>query len=403
MSALEQYSAVYARGGLPALSDAVAGDRLAGRTEGLVVRVAGRSGQAVFASVPGAWEATGVEVASARLPDGVVFEVAKSSEARADILARFRSRGLLGFVAVLLLGTAGGALAARSGIAPLRRLAAVLGGIVRTGQVTERVPVPATATRSTTSSRLVNEHARPDRVAARRPCAARSTTSPTTCARRCSGCVASAESALHDGGEEAARAALGTCLEECDRVAATLTTLMDISEAETGAMALLPEALDARTLLEDTAELYEDVGRGEGRRPRGGRAPRARRRRRPHAAAAGARQPRRQRRQVHAAGRARRLAARGGAGPCRHRVRGRRARHPGRTTSRGSGTASTAATAAGARRASASASASCARSRRPTAARRACARAKAAAPSFSSPSPPHPVGLHSCNPPDTPP
>ena len=40
------------------------------------------------------------------------------------------------------------------------------------------------------------------------------------------------------------REALADCLEECDRVAETLDTLMDISEAETGTMALRREPVE---------------------------------------------------------------------------------------------------------------------------------------------------------------
>jgi signal transduction histidine kinase len=75
---------------------------------------------------------------------------------------------------------------------------------------------------------------------------------------------ATAESALEDDDPEAARAALAACVEECDRVAATLTMLMDISEAETGAMALHPEPLAAGDLLRDTVELYEAAAEEKG-------------------------------------------------------------------------------------------------------------------------------------------
>jgi signal transduction histidine kinase len=262
-SALEQYARVYVEGGLPALSDAVARDRLAGRREGLVVRLTGAAGGAVFASVPGEWRPTGVETAAVRLPDGTLFEVAKSSEARADILGRFRSRGLFAFAAVLVLGTVGGALAARSGLAPLRRLAAVLGGIVRTGEISERVPVGAGKDPLDELSRLANVML--DRIetliaAMRRSLdnVAHDLRTPLQRLR------STAEAALEDGGEDAARAALAACIEECDQVAATLTMLMDISEAETGAMALRLEPVDAATILRDTAELYEAAAEEKG-------------------------------------------------------------------------------------------------------------------------------------------
>src|SRR5262249_7884206 len=113
-AALEQYVGHYERGGLEALRDAVATDRLAGRNEGIVVRLTGPGGAAVFASVPSGWQPSGFEVASALLPEGTLFEVGKSSEARGDILKRFRSRTALAFAAVLALALAGGATLSRS-------------------------------------------------------------------------------------------------------------------------------------------------------------------------------------------------------------------------------------------------------------------------------------------------
>ena len=47
-------------------------------------------------------------------------------------------------------------------------------------------------------------------------------------------------------------------------MAAMLTTLMDISEAETGTMALRREPLDAAALLRETAELYEAAAEEKG-------------------------------------------------------------------------------------------------------------------------------------------
>jgi signal transduction histidine kinase len=263
LSALEQYSSVYAQGGLAALSGAVAGDRLAGRSEGLIVRVTGNAGQAVFASVPGAWQAPGFEVASARLADGTLFEVAKSSEARADILARFRSRSLFGFAALLLLGSAGAALATRSGTAPLRRLAVVLGAIVRTGQVSARVPVRSAGDPLDDLGRLANEML--DRIesllSAMRSSLDNVAHDLRTPLQRLR---ATAESGLHEADPAAARAALVACIEECDRLAAMLTMLMDISEAEIGTMALRSERVDAAALLRDTAELYEPAAEEKG-------------------------------------------------------------------------------------------------------------------------------------------
>jgi signal transduction histidine kinase len=264
VASLDQYVAQYRRGGLGALSEAVATDRLAGRTEGLVVRITGATGQAVFASIPGSWEALGFEVASARLPDGTLFEVGKSSEARADILARFRAGAALAFAAVVLLALGGAAFATRSALAPLRRLAALLDGIVRTGQVSARVEVRGDGDALDDLGRLANEML--DRIesllAGMRGSLDNVAHDLRTPLQRLR---ARAESALREGeSREALRSALAECVEECDRVAAMLTALMDISEAETGAMALEREPLEALALLRETAELYADAAEEKG-------------------------------------------------------------------------------------------------------------------------------------------
>ena len=107
--------------------------------------------------MPGSWEATGFEVASVRLPDGTVFEVGKSSEARADILARFRARAALAFLPWCCSAGRGGALLTRKALAPPSPLTAVLGSIVRTGQVSARVPVRADGDPLDDLGRLANE------------------------------------------------------------------------------------------------------------------------------------------------------------------------------------------------------------------------------------------------------
>jgi signal transduction histidine kinase len=55
------------------------------------------------------------------------------------------------------------------------------------------------------------------------------------------------------------REALADCLEESDRVVAMLNTLMDISEAETGTMALRREPTNLTDLVRQTVEMYEDL------------------------------------------------------------------------------------------------------------------------------------------------
>jgi signal transduction histidine kinase len=73
-----------------------------------------------------------------------------------------------------------------------------------------------------------------------------------------------AEAALASNDPATLREALADCLEESDRVVAMLNTLMDISEAETGAMTLRREPVDLADLIRQTVDLYEDVAEERG-------------------------------------------------------------------------------------------------------------------------------------------
>jgi len=288
LSALQQYVAQYRRSGLDAVREAVASDRMAGRHEGLFVRVLGSRAEALFASVPSSWigldlrslvtpgsesepgwtllpgPGAAFEVASIRLGDGTLFQVGKSTEVRSDILRRFRAAAALLFVSSLFFAVVGGVLITRSALAPLRRLNAVLGGIVRTGQVSVRVPVRGDGDPLDDLSRLFNGML--DRIEAliagltgSLDNVAHDLRTPLARLR------AELEEGLRDGADaEARRRSLSAAVEEADRVSSTLTTLMDISEAENGAMALRRERLDARESLRESVDLYEDVAEEKG-------------------------------------------------------------------------------------------------------------------------------------------
>jgi signal transduction histidine kinase len=68
-----------------------------------------------------------------------------------------------------------------------------------------------------------------------------------------------AETALASNDPAALQEALADILEESDRVVEMLNTLMDISEAETGTMALRLETMNLADLIRQTVELYEDM------------------------------------------------------------------------------------------------------------------------------------------------
>ena len=284
-STLVRYARTYERGGLNALTREIAEERQAGRYEPLFVRVLARGESAVFFDMPADW--TGfdaaqlsspallggerwaeiaaarsderLEVASARLPDGTLFQIGKSTRTRDEILDRFRGLALMLFGAVVLAGLAGGRMLTWSALRPLRELSGTVESILKTGQTHARVPVPPTHDELAALGALINRML--DRIegliAGMRGAldnVAHDLRTPVTRLR------ATAETALREAGSpEAYREALADCLEEADRVMTMLDTLMDIAEAETGAMRLRIEEVDVVSVVRDAVNLYADL------------------------------------------------------------------------------------------------------------------------------------------------
>ena len=282
---LIQFAAAYTRGGPDALRREIQRAQIAGVEGPLFVRTVERGRDVVFFSMPERWRhfdtsqlsepslAGGaswatldpggedghvLEVLSVRLGNGALFQVGKSSEHRANILAQFRRVLLLGIAAIVLIGVAGGAALTHSALQPLRALAATAGRIMRTGRTNARVPVQPTGDALGDLVSVVNAMLdRIDRVVSGMRGAldnvAHDLRTPMARLR------GSAESALALEDPGALRAALADCIEESDRIIEMLNTLMDISEAETGTMALAREPADLAALVAQTVELYEDV------------------------------------------------------------------------------------------------------------------------------------------------
>ncbi len=285
---LIQYASAYGRGGLDALAREIQRAQATGGQEPLFVRTLGTQEDVIFMSMPEAWRRfdlsqlakpplTGqqmwaalevgdgdrLEVASVRLPDGTLFQVGKSTGRRTDLLARFRRVLLVLFASIALIGLAGGALLTWSALQPVHALGAAVQQILRTGRTDTRVPVSDTGDALGRLGVLFNAMLqRIDAVVAGMRGAldnvAHDLRTPLTRLRGI------AETALQSDDPATLREGLAACLEESDRVGGILSTLMDISEAETGTMRLQLEPLNLAELVQQTVDLYEDLAEDRG-------------------------------------------------------------------------------------------------------------------------------------------
>ena len=283
-TALVQYAGAYQAGGVRALQEEIQRTQATAAPGPMLVRTVGSRQAVTFLSRPDEWRnfdlsrlqepaldgeqtwstlETGqdgqvLEVASVRLRDGTLFQVGMSTERRTQLLDRFRRVLSFNVVSLILVGLAGGAVLTASALQPVRRLADTVRSILRTGRTDARVPAQNTGDALDELSSLVNAMLdRIDAVLAGMRGAldnvAHDLRTPMTRLRGI------AETALRSEDPALLREALADCLEESDRVVAMLNTLMDISEAETGTMALRREPTNLADLVQQTVELYEDL------------------------------------------------------------------------------------------------------------------------------------------------
>ena len=269
-SKLGLYATAYDRGGLDALAATVQAEQQTA-PERLFVRVVDRGAEAIVLSQPQGWDVAALETGSIRLADGTLVQVGKSTEARDDLLARFRAALGLVTLSVVLIALTGGVIATQTAVKPIRQLTEAVQRIIATGRTDSRVPIAEHRDAIDELSSLFN--AMLDKieglVTGMRGAldnVSHDLRTPMTRLR------ASAELALAappDIGRY--REALADCVEEADRVLVMLTTLMDITEAESGAMPLTREPVRAGRHRHPRDGPLSGHGRGKGRHPDGER------------------------------------------------------------------------------------------------------------------------------------
>ncbi len=283
LAALQEYQAQYRAGKLIALRNALNFDRSAGKPDIFLVRLASPQNRTVFLHLPAqetefdlralentatfpAWfhlqgaDADEVlEIATVRLPDGFFLQVGKDTGAREELLEHFHRLALAAILPLLLLGLVGGKFLAGRALGPLRQLIDTVRTITATGTMTARAPEGRARDELQELARLFNQML--DRIAGLMTSmqetldnVAHELRTPLTRWRSL------AEAALQGQDRpEVYREVLADCLEEADRLASFLTTLMDLAEAAAGMLPLKLAPVNLAALLTELVDLYQYV------------------------------------------------------------------------------------------------------------------------------------------------
>jgi signal transduction histidine kinase len=285
---LQQYSDIYGARGLRGLQERVYEDQQSPRVRSLFIRLILPSRGVVWASIPPDWidqdaqrvsvpdgwggvterkvhmvrvprdEQRDLAVASATLHDGLLLQVARSTDNRTALLEPLRRTFLWVGGAVVVVGFGAGVIAGRRATRPLQNVVETARRIISTGSLDARVEMPArdddvaelvrhfNTVLDKNASLLRTMREALDNVA-------HDLRTPLTSLR------GTAELALSRGDDHAAREALADCVERADEVLRLLRALMEISEAEAGMLKLDKTSCDLSELARKAAELYSDV------------------------------------------------------------------------------------------------------------------------------------------------
>jgi signal transduction histidine kinase len=292
---LEEYAAAYHSGGVRAVEAKLALETNRRSGTFFIVRVAGPGNRTILLHIPPHWDQSNLahltysvvtvrpwtyvplknnepddddddvlEIASLRLPNHVLLQVGASDEEREDLLERFGTIFAGVMIPIVVIGFATGAFLANRALGPLRDLLTNLRSTVATGDLPKRVPIADTCDEFEELGTLFNDLL--DRIEklvngmqSSLDNVAHDLRTPMTRLRGVADLALQSEEKA-----ELCREALANCVEESERIIAMLNTLMDISEAETGAMLLASDKVSVGCLIDDVVALYSHVAEDKG-------------------------------------------------------------------------------------------------------------------------------------------
>jgi signal transduction histidine kinase len=200
-----------------------------------------------------------LDVGTMPLPDGNFLQVARSDHDRRVVIRHFERISVVVALPMLLITTIGGALLAGRTLRPVHDLNVAVRQIIETGKTDARLSPGRTARELRELVAAFNEMlARVDGLIrvlkGTLDNVAHDLRTPISRLRGI------AELALRGERPQATlRDALADCMEESERVMQLLDTIMDITEAEAGAMKLELRPVSLATLAGEIAELYQHV------------------------------------------------------------------------------------------------------------------------------------------------
>ncbi len=214
-------------------------------------------------SIPAEDDEDRLEISSKSLPDGALLQVGKSTDSTEELLEEIGNIFLVGLGATIGVAAIGGVVFSRTVLAPVRNLISTIRRI-ESGSIDARVVTPKSGDELETLSALFNQML--DRIQSlvrtmkeTQDNVAHDLRTPITRFRSI------AELALAKEQEsEYYRQALSEGLECSSEILSLINTLMEITEAEAGAIRLNIQKLLLRDIFAEVLDLYEQTAEDKG-------------------------------------------------------------------------------------------------------------------------------------------